>query len=95
MGWQRTTNKPEQPNNSRTVRDRPQSVAIPGREVERIILQQQYSSTEITTIERNGLESSQQTAIACTVVGQILRVVGDKLENVKRDNYEITHYGRV
>ena len=95
MGWQRTTNKSEQPNNSRTVRERTQSVAIPGREVERIILERQYSSTEVRTVERNGVETSEQTAITCTIVGQILRVVGDKLENVKSDNYEITHYGRV
>ena len=70
-------------------------MAIPGREVERIILERQYSSTEIRTVERNGVETSEQTAITCTIVGQILRVVGDKLENVKSDNYEITHYGRV
>ena len=95
MGWQRTTSKSELSNNSRTVRERTQSVAIPGREVERIILERQYSSTEIRTVERNGVETSEQTAITCTIVGQILRVVGDKLENVKSDNYEITHYGRV
>ena len=95
MGWQRTTSKSELSTNSRTVRERTQSVAIPGREVERIILERQYSSTEIRTVERNGVETSEQTAITCTIVGQILRVVGDKLENVKSDNYEITHYGRV
>ena len=97
MGWQKTNDKTEQSNNSGAVRrHRAQSVAIPGREVERIILQRQYSSTELnTTVERNELETTQQTSLTCTIVGQILRIVGDNLDKVKKDNYEITNYGRV
>jgi hypothetical protein len=95
MGWQKTNDKSEQSNNPRAVRrDRPQSVTITGGEVERIILQRQYSSTE-TTVQRNGSETTQQTTLTCTIVGQILRIVGDNLDNVKKDNYEVTNYGRV
>ena len=100
MGWQKTTEKPEQfniNNNTRTARrERPHSVSITGREAERIIVQRQYSSTEFTsTVQRNGLERTQETVVKCTIVGQILRIVGDRLDSVKKDNYEITHYGRV
>ena len=95
MGWKKTNNKVEQPNNSRTLtRDRPQSWAVSGTDVERILLQRQYSSAELTTTtERNGLQT-QETTMACRVVGQILRIVGDKLDSVAKDEYEITHYGR-
>lgn len=96
MGWQKTNDKSGQLNNSRSVnRDRPHSVANTGRQIERIVLQRHYSSTELATIEGNGLTLTQQTSLTCTIVGQILRTVGDKLDNVKQDEYEITHYGRV
>lgn len=94
MGWQKTNDKAAQPNNSRTLtRDRPQSWSVSGTEVERILLQRQYSSVELTTTERNGLQT-QETTLACRVVGQILRIVGDKLDSVAKDEYEVTNYGR-
>ena len=96
MGWQKTTNKTEQPNNqSRTLtRDGPRSWAVTGAEVERILLERQYTSVEVTRTEQNGTQT-QETTVACRVVGQILRVVGDKLDSAAlKDEFEITHYGR-
>ena len=95
MGWHINTDKPEQSNNSEaTRRNRSRSMVITGSEIEQIILQRQYSNTERTTVERNGLQTTQQRT-TCTIIGQILRIVGDELDNVTKDNYEITNYGRV
>lgn len=86
MGW-KTPNSKQNVTSSTRHRS---SVEIDGRELERMMLNTRNSGT---AANESDSRLTQQATI--TVIGQILRVVGDKLENVRRDTYEITNYGQV
>lgn len=82
MGWKTSSGKP-QLSSSR-------SVEINGGELEQIILNTRNSNTD-----ENESDNRLRQHTTITVIGQILRVVGDNLEKVRKDTYEITNYGQV
>ena len=86
MGWKATNGKQELPSAG-------QSIEIDGHElVDQIILNTQSRDS---STEEDGRGSRLREHATITVVGQILRVLGDKLENMAEDTYKIINYGRV
>ena len=87
MGWKTssTSAKPRANSiNATTTRTRA-SIEINGSELGQVV---------VTIEDPKARELLTQRSLT-SVIGKMLRLVGDELENAKKDSYKITNYGQV